>query len=185
MAEYYYAFKKKYERTGKIFSGRKASSSSIAATELHELNRALLRAGLEPVRAEGRSTKAYQEAQQKAREALEEEERRKERERLREEAEQKQRVETRREKFDRVTMELEEADKYHYMAVLREILTPEEQELLKGYSSDEIVQIAEIFIDNEDLTMEEAIEKYHAQQQTAFEDMANGEDDDALDDWPF
>lgn len=169
----------------KIFSGRKLGSATRANIELRELNRELQRAGLEPVRAEGRSTKAYQEAQQKAREALEDEERRKERERLREETEQKQRVETRREKFERVTRELEEADKYHYMAVLREILTPEEQELLNGYSSDEIVQIAEIFLDNEDLKMEEAIEKYHAQQQTAFEDMANGEDDDALDDWPF
>lgn len=168
-----------------IFSGRKASSSSLAYTELQNLNRALLRAGLEPVRAEGRSTKAYQEAQEKARGALEEEERRKEQERLRKEAEQKQSAETRREKFERVSRELKEADKYHYMAVLREILTPEEQELLKGYSSDDIVQIAEIFLDNEDLTMKEAISKYSAQQQTAFEDMANGEDDDALDDWPF
>lgn len=175
----------KYEHTGKIFSGRKASSSSRAYSELQNLNKALIRAGLEPVRAEGRSTKAYQEAQEKARGALEEEERRKEQERLREEAEQKQSSETRREKFERVSRELKEADKYHYMAVLREILTPEEQEILKHYSSDEIVQIAEIFLDNEDLTMEEAIAKYHAQQQTAFEDMENGEDDDSLDDWPF
>lgn len=185
MANGYYG---KYEHTGKIFSGRKASSSSIAATQLYNLNRALQRAGLEPVRAEGRSTKAYQEAQEKARGALEEEERRKEQERLREEAEQRKREEE-EERADRARRFAEFnklRDQVGGYSALFAVLTPDEAEALRGYDSGDMVEIGAAYLGNPEFSsIHEAATAYYAQQQSAFDDMAAGDYDADFSGVPF
>lgn len=189
MAEYYYGFwGKKFERTGKIFSGRKPSSSTIAATQLRELNGELMRAGLKPVRAEGRSTKAYQEAQQKAREALEEEERRIEQERLLEEAEQRKREEDearadRERRFAEFNKLRQEVGGY---SALFAVLTPDEAEELRGYDSGDMVEIGAAYLGNPEFSsIHEAATAYYAQQQSAFDDMAAGDYDADFSGVPF
>lgn len=186
MAKSYYGGK--YEPRGYIFSGRKASSSSIAATQLYNLNRALLRAGLEPVRAEGRRTKAYQEAQEKARGALEEEERRKERERLREEAEQRKREEEearadRARRFAEFNKLRQEVGGY---SALFAVLTPDEAAELRGYDSGDMVEIGAAYLGNPEFSsVHEAATAYYAQQQSAFDDMAAGDYDADFSGVPF
>lgn len=168
--------------TNHIFSGRKASSSSLAYTELQNLNRALKRAGLEPVRAEGRSTKAYQEAQEKARRALEEEERRKERERLREEAEQRKR-EDRARRFAEFNKLRQEVGGY---SALFAVLTPDESAELRGYDSDDMVEIGAAYLGNPEFSsIHEAATAYFAQRQSAFDDMAAGDYDADFSGVPF
>lgn len=177
MAKSYYGGK--YEPRGYIFSGRKASSSSIAATQLYNLNRALLRAGLEPVRAEGRSTKAYQEAQEKARGALEEEERRKKRERLREEAERADRA-RRFAEFNKLRQEVG-----GYSALFA-ALTPDEAAELRGYDSGDMIEIGAAYLGNPEFSsIHEAASAYYSQQQSAFDDMAAGDYDADFSGVPF
>lgn len=171
-----------------IFSGRKASSSSRAYSELQNLNKALLRAGLEPVRAEGRSTKAYQEAQEKARGLLEEEERRKEQERLREEAEQRKRAEE-EERADRARRFAEFnklRDKVGGYSALFAVLTPDEAKELRGYDSGDMVEIGAAYLGNPEFsTIHEAANAYYAEQQSAFDEMAAGDYDADFSGVPF
>lgn len=171
-----------------IFSGRKASSSRRAYSELQNLNRALLRAGLEPVRAEGRSTKAYQEAQEKARGALEEEERRKEQERLREEAEQRKREEE-EERADRARRFAEYKDLARLitgLSALYSVLTPEEAAELRKYDSEDQETIGAMYLGDSGFgSIDEAATAYYAQQQSAFDDMAAGDYDADFSGVPF
>lgn len=173
---------------GHIFSGAKLGSATRAKIELDELNRALLRAGLEPVRAEGRTTKAYQEAQEKARGALEEEERRKERERLREEAEQRKREEE-EERADRARRFAEFnklRDQVGGYSALFAVLTPDEAKALRGYDSGDMVEIGAAYLGNPEFSsIHEAAAEHYAQQQSAFDDMAAGEYDADFSGVPF
>lgn len=159
-----------------IFSGRKASSSSRAFSELQNLNRALLRAGLEPVRAEGRSTKAYQEAQEKARE------------RLREEADQRKREEE-EERADRARRFAEFnklRDQVGGYSALFSVLTPDEAAELRGYDSGDMVEIGAAYLGNPEFSsIHEAASAYYAQQQSAFDDMAAGDYDADFSGVPF
>ena len=54
-------------------------------------------------------------------------------------------------------------------------LTPEEQAKLRAYGSDDIIQIAETFAENPDLSMDEAIEMYYGQQEDFFENLNTDE----------
>lgn len=163
-----------------IFSGRKASSSSRAYSELQNLNKALLRAGLEPVRAEGRSTKAYQEAQEKAHGALEEEERRKERERLREEEAERADRARRFAEFNKLR------DLVGGYSALFAVLTPDEAAELRGYDSGDMVEIGAAYLGNPEFSsIHEAATAYYAQQQSAFDDMAAGDYDADFSGVPF
>lgn len=171
-----------------IFSGRKASSSSRAYSELQNLNKALMRAGLEPVRAEGRSTKAYQAAQEKVRGALEEEERRKERERLREEADQRKREEeeARADRARRFAEFNKLRDQFGGYSALFAVLTPDEAAELRGYDSGDMVEIGAAYLGNPEFSsIHEAATAYYAQQQSAFDDMAAGDYDADFSGVPF
>ena len=166
---------------GHIFSGAKLGSATRAKIELDELNRALLRAGLEPVRAEGRTAQAYQEAQKEARGELEEEERRKEQERLREEEEE--------ERSDRARMFAEfnklrqEVGGY---SALFAVLTPDEAAEIRGYDSGDMVEIGAAYLGNPEFSsVHEAATAYYAQQQSAFDDMAAGDYDADFSGVPF
>lgn len=162
-----------------IFSGRKIGSATRAKIELDELNRALLRAGLEPVRADGKSAQAYKEAQEKARGALEEEERRKEQERLREEEE---RADSAR-RFAEFTRLRQEVGGY---SALFAVLTPDEAAELRGYDSGDMVEIGAAYLGNPEFSsIHEAATAYYAQQQSAFDDMAAGEYDADFSGVPF
>lgn len=171
-----------------IFSGRKLGSATRAKIELDELNRALLRAGLEPVRAEGKSKQEYEEAQKEARGALEEEERRKERERLREEAEQRKREEE-EERADRARRFAEFnklRDQVGGYSALFAVLTPDEAEELRGYDSGDMVEIGAAYLGNPEFSsIHEAATAYYAQQQSAFDDMAAGDYDADFSGVPF
>lgn len=166
----------------KIFSGRKLGSATRAKIELDALNRALLRAGLEPVRAEGISTKAYQEAQEKARGALEEEER------LREEAEQRKREEEearadRARRFAEFNKLRQEVGGY---SALFAVLTPDEAAELRGYDSGDMVEIGAAYLGNPEFSsVHEAATAYYAQQQSAFDDMEAGDYDADFSGVPF
>lgn len=171
-----------------IFSGRKLGSETRAKIELDELNRALLRAGLEPVRAEGRSTKAYQEAQDKARGYLEEEERRKEQERLREEAEQRKREEeeARADRSRRFAEYQDLAKLVGGLSALYSVLTPDEAAELRKYDSEDQETIGAMYLGNSGFgSIDEAATAYYAQQQSAFDDMAAGDYDADFSGVPF
>lgn len=166
---------------GHIFSGAKLGRATRAKIELDELNRALLRAGLEPVRAEGRTAQAYQEAQKEARGALEEEERRKEQERLREEEEEERSDRARRfAEFNKLRQEVSE-----YSALFA-VLTPDEAAALRGYDSGDMIEIGAAYLGNPEFSsIHEAATAYYAQQQSAFDDMAAGDYDADFSDVPF
>ncbi len=173
---------------GHIFSGAKLGSATRAKIELDELNRALLRAGLEPVRAEGRTAQAYQEAQKEARGELEEEERRKEQERLREEADQRKREEEearadRVRRFAEFNKLRQEVGGY---SALFAVLTPDEAAELRGYDSGDMVEIGAAYLGNPEFSsIHEAATAYYAQQQSAFDDMAAGDYDADFSGVPF
>lgn len=173
---------------GHIFSGRKLGSAARAKIELDELNRALMRAGLEPVRAEGKTAQAYKEAQQKGRVALEEEERRKERERLREEAEQRKRAEEeeradRARRFAEFNKLRQEVGGY---SALFAVLTPDEAAALRGYDSGDMIEIGAAYLGNPEFSsIHEAATAYYAQQQSAFDDMEAGDYDADFSGVPF
>lgn len=169
---------------GHIFSGAKLGSATRAKIELDELNRALLRAGLEPVRAEGRTAQAYQEAQKEARGALEEEERRKERQR--EEAEQRKREEERADRARRFAEFNKLRQEVGGYSALFAVLTPEEAEALRGYDSGDMVEIGAAYLGNPEFSsVHEAATAYYAQQQSAFDEMAAGDYDADFSGVPF
>lgn len=54
-------------------------------------------------------------------------------------------------------------------------LSPDEQQKLRYYSSDDIIMIAGIYAENPDLSMDECIEMYWAQQEDFFENLNEDE----------
>ena len=154
-----------------IFSGKAPSEFEKQGIQIDLLNMELKRMGLEPVK-KGRS-KAQREAY------LEEAQNRAE----------ENREEWKRRAPLRAALATPEKDLIKYqrnvISAFMELLEPEEQEKLRGYDSDEIVEIAETYANDPTLDLDEAIRAWEAQKQEAFEKMKKEEEEDGEDEAGF
>lgn len=164
----------------KIFSGRQLSERSKASIELHDINRELKKAGLEPIKPGGSSLKKLQAAQEKGKEALEQYQNEQERKRQEEEERRREEEERRREEEERREERLSRYSEFVEMGrgytALFTVLTAEEAEDIKNYDSSDMLEIGEKYLSNPDYkTIFEASDAYYAQAQEAFDEMNIGE----------
>lgn len=61
------------------------------------------------------------------------------------------------------------------ISAIMSALNPDEQAKLRAYSSDDIIQIAGIYAENPDLSMDECIEMYYGQQEEFFNNLDEDE----------
>lgn len=155
---------------------------------LSDLNDELRRAGLPPVKG-GRSLRsvqnAYLEASKKAEEVRakkEEEAARKEEERQRKEFQKyKSKI-----KAAVVSAKSMDATKDKIRAIMQ-VLSSEDQDALRTYDSDDIVGIAEVYANSDDMDadMHDASDQYYAQREQAFSEMDSGDYDADFSGVPF
>ena len=155
---------------------------------LSDLNDELRRAGLPPVNG-GRSLRsvknAYLEASIKAYEVREKKE---------EEAARKE-EEKRRKAFEKYKQQIKAAvaEAKNFKATkdkirkIMSVLSPEDQEDLRVYDSDDIVGIAEVYAKSDDMysDINDAEEEYRRQRNQAFEEEEESEEPSPFEDVPF
>lgn len=147
---------------------------------LSDLNDELRRAGLPPVKG-GRSTRSVQNAILEASKKAEEIREKKEEERARKEEEK------RRKAFEKYKEQIKEAiaeakDMTETRDKIRKImavLSPEDQDDLRIYDSDDIVGIAEVYAKSDDMysDIHDAEEEYQRQRKQAFEEEKEEEEE--------
>lgn len=181
----------------RIFSGKAPSRRESLSVQLTLLNMQLRRAGLSPVRPGGSGIKQFEAAINRAEKELEESRRppappqtepdeppQPQREPEPEEPEEPEvHEETRREKYERILEDMGPSG--NPISVIMSLLTPEEQEKLRQYDSDDILGIGEIWLNVDGMSIQDAINQYFAQQSQAFEDIENGDYDVNWDGVPF
>ena len=190
----------------RIFSGAAPSRRESLSVQLTLLNMRLRRAGFPPVRPGGSGIKQFEAAINRAQEKLEEYQRPpappqtepdeppqpqrepepEEPEGPEEPEESEVHEETRREKYERIIAGAGGlSGSFNEYSVLMSMLTPEEQEQLRQYDSDDILGIGEIWLDNDGMSVQDAINQYLVQQSQTFEDIENGDYDVNWDGVPF
>lgn len=155
---------------------------------LSDLNDELRRAGLPPVKG-GRSTRSVQRAYLEAEKKVEEVRAKKEEEAARKEEERQ------RKEFQKYKSKIKaavdsaksmDATKDKIRAIMQ-VLSSEDQGALRTYDSDDIVGIAEVYANSDDMDadMHDAADQYYSQREQAFSEMDSGEYDAYFSGVPF
>lgn len=155
---------------------------------LSDLNDELRRAGLPPVKG-GRSTRSVQRAYLEAEKKVEEVRAKKEEVRAKKEEERQ------RKEFQKYKSKIKaavdsaksmDATKDKIRAIMK-VLSSEDQDALRTYDSDDIVGIAEVYANSDDMDadMHDAADQYYAQSQQAFSEMDSGDYDADFSGVPF
>lgn len=155
---------------------------------LSDLNDELRRAGLPPVKG-GRSTRSVQRAYLEAEKKVEEVRAKKEEEAARKEEERK------RKEFQKYKSKIKAAvdsaksmdDTKDKIRAIMQVLSSEDQDALRTYDSDDIVGIAEVYANSDDMDadMHDAADQYYSQREQAFSEMDSGDYDADFSGVPF
>ena len=172
----------------RLFHPLPASPMREARRALSDLNDELRRAGLTPVKG-GRSIRSVQNAFIEASKKAEEVRAKKEEEAARKEEEK------RRKEFEKYKQQIkaavEEAKKFKEtkdkIRKIMSVLSSEDQADLRVYDSDDIVGIAEVYANSDDMysDIHDAEEEYRRQRNQAFEEEEESEEPSPFEGVPF
>lgn len=172
----------------RLFHPLPASPMREARRALSDLNDELRRAGLPPVKG-GRSLRSVQNAYLEASKKAEEVRAKKEEEKARKE-EERQRKEFEKYK-QQIKAAVEEAKNFKEtndkIRTIMQVLSSEDQDAIRTYDSDDIVGIAEVYANLDDMyaDMHDAADQYYSQRERAFSEMDSGDYDADFSGVPF
>lgn len=172
----------------RLFHPLPASPIREARQALSDLNDELRRAGLPTIKG-GRSLRSVQYAYIEASKKAEEVRAKKEEEAARKEEEK------RRKAFEKYKQQIKAAvaEANNFKATkdkirkIMSVLSPEDQEDLRVYDSDDIVGIAEVYAKSDDMysDIHDAVEEYERQRNQAFEEEEESEEPSPFEGVPF